>query len=134
MKIGITCGAFDLLHAGHVLFLKNCKDNCDSLVVCLQEDPTIDREWKNDPIQTIDERKIQLEGCRYVDQIVVYNTEKELKNLLKTLNWNIRFLGADYKDVPPEEITGFYLGLIKYFSRDHGWSSTELRDRIKNVN
>ena len=133
MKVGITCGTFDLLHAGHVLFLKDCRDNCDSLIVCLQGDPTIDRDWKNKPIQSIEERKIQLEGCRYVDNIVVYDTEKELFELFSRLNWDIRFLGEDYKDKHSHEITGFYLGIIKYFSRDHGWSTTELRGRIKNV-
>jgi len=130
---GITCGAFDLFHAGHVLFLKDCRDNCDTLVVMLQEDPSVDRKEKNKPIQSLFERKIQLEGCKYVNDILVYQTEEELYNWLEWIKWDIRFLGSDYENKSPEEITGFGLGPIKYFSRDHGWSSTELRNRIKDL-
>src|SRR3989344_2617280 len=94
---GFTCGAMDLLHAGHVLMLKECKEQCDYLIVGLQTDPTIDRPEKSKPIETLTERKIRLEGCKYVDKIVIYNTEKDLDKLLKKLKPDVRFVGADWK-------------------------------------
>ena len=87
---GITSGAMDLLHAGHVLMLKECKENCDYLIVALHVDPSIERSWKNKPIETLEERKIRLEGCKYVDEIVVYNTEEDLRNLLIKIKPDVR--------------------------------------------
>jgi glycerol-3-phosphate cytidylyltransferase len=128
-KIGFTCGAFDILHAGHILMLKEAKEQCDYLIVGLQTDPTIDRpDTKNKPIQTVDERRIQLEGCKYIDKIFIYKTEMELIDLLTFINPNIRILGADWKG---KEFTGKNLKIKCYFnSRNHNYSSTNLRKRI----
>ncbi|HEY0908470.1 MAG TPA: adenylyltransferase/cytidyltransferase family protein [Candidatus Paceibacterota bacterium] len=126
--VGFTCGAMDLLHAGHVLMLKECRSQCDKLIVALQSDPSIDRVAKNRPIQSMEERQIQLEGCRYVDEIVHYDTEADLVNLLKTIKPDVRFLGADWKD---KKFTGHDLPIKVIFnSRDHGYSSSDLRKRI----
>lgn len=129
MKKGITFGAFDLLHAGHVLMLKEAKTVCDYLIVGLQTDPTIDRPEKNKPIQTLEERKIQIEGCRYVDEIIVYDTEADLIDILEQLDWDVRFLSEEYKDAP---FTGREqtLNRCHFNSRGHSYSSTELRRRI----
>jgi glycerol-3-phosphate cytidylyltransferase len=132
LKIGFTCSAFDLLHAGHVLMLKEARQHCEYLIVGLQTDPSLDRPEKNKPVQSLVERKIQLEGCRYVDEVVVYQTEKELEELLTVLPINVRFLGADYRD---RDFTGRQVceqrGIeIYYNSRDHGYSSSGLRKRI----
>lgn len=128
MKIGFTCGAFDLLHAGHILMLKEAREQCDFLIVGLQSDPSLDRSDKNKPIQNLEERQIQLEGCRYVDEITFYNTEAELVELLRKLNPDIRILGADWQDRP---FTGHELDIPVYFnSRTHNYSSSELRQRI----
>jgi glycerol-3-phosphate cytidylyltransferase len=132
MKIGFTCGAFDLCHAGHVLMFKECKNYCDYLIVGLHTDPTIDRPEKNKPIQSIEERMIQLEAIRYIDRVVTYDTEKDLYELLSTNphNINIRIIGADWKDKP---FTGYDLPIETIFnSRDHSYSSSELRRRIAN--
>ena len=99
-KIGFTCGAFDLTHCGHYLMFKECKQQCDYLIVGLQTDPSIDRLDKNKPIQSLFERKIQLDSCKYVDKIVVYKTEKDLFKLLKKINPDVRFMGADWKGKP----------------------------------
>ena len=130
-KIGFTCSAFDLLHAGHILMLKECKEVCDYLIVGLQSDPSIDRFYKRKPIQTLEERKIQLEAVKYVDQVVLYETEEELLSLLLMLKPDIRILGADWKNQP---FTGHEIEDIEiYFNnRDHHYSSTELIERIKN--
>ena len=98
--IGFTCGSYDLFHAGHVLALKEAREQCDYLIVGLQTDPTIDRPYKNKPIQTIGERHIQLRGCKYVDEVWLYTTEAELYSFLQKNNRGIlkRFLGADWKD------------------------------------
>jgi len=132
MKKGFTCSAFDLLHAGHILMLKEIRGQCDFLVVGLQSDPTIDRPEKNKPIETLEERKIKLEGCKYVDEIIVYNTEAELIELLKKVNPDVRFLGEDWRG---KHFTGDDLPIqIIFNSRDHSYSSTDLRERILNSN
>lgn len=132
-KIGFTCSTFDLLHAGHVTMLEEAKRNCDYLIVGLQVDPTLDRpDSKNPPIQSIVERQIQLAAVKYVDEIVMYSTERDLEDLLLTLPINIRILGVEYKD---KDFTGKKIckqrGIeLLYNGRDHSFSSTSLRKRV----
>ena len=127
-RIGFTCGSFDLLHAGHVLMLEEAKRQCDHLIVGLQVDPSIDRPGKNKPVQSLEERKTVLRGIRWVDQIIMYATELELYERLSWLAPDVRILGADWKG---KEFTGHDLGHEIYFnSRNHGWSSAELRQRV----
>lgn len=128
LRRGFTCGAMDLLHAGHVLMLKECRSQCDYLIVGLQTDPSLDRPEKHKPIQSLEERRIQLEGCRYVDEVVVYETEADLITLLKKIKPDVRFLGADWKG---KKFTGYDLPIpVLFNSRDHGYSSSDLRARI----
>jgi glycerol-3-phosphate cytidylyltransferase len=128
-RVGIVASCFDLFHAGHVLMLMEAKDQCDRLVVALQSDPTIDRPEKNKPVQALSERYIQLEACKFVDQIVPYDTEADLYNLLAGFDWDVRFLGMDYYD--RADFTGADLDIpIHYCSRKHDYSSSGLRDRI----
>lgn len=135
MIMGFTCGAFDLLHAGHVAMLKECKEHCEYLIVGLQTDPTIDRPTsKNKPIQTVYERYLQLKGCEYVDEIIPYDTERDLENLLCIEDIGIRFLGEEYNNLN-FEATGQRICeerniQIFFTSRKHTFSSSELRDRI----
>jgi len=133
-RIGITCGAFDLLHTGHVAMFAECKQNCDYLIVALQNDPSVDRESKNKPIQSIFERQLQLSACRFVDDIVVYNTEKELEDIFKTLPIAVRIIGADYigKDFTAKQYCLDNDVDIVYNSRSHSFSTSELRDRVAN--
>lgn len=132
-KIGITFSTFDLLHAGHVAMLSEAKNHCDYLIAGLQTDPTIDRpDTKNKPIQSIVERQIQLAACRYVDEVVVYQTEQDLIDLLLILPLDVRILGVEYED---KEFTGKYEGhdrgiLHVFNSRDHSFSSSSLRKRV----
>ncbi len=129
MKIGFTCGSFDLLHAGHVLMLKEAKGVCDKLIVGLQTDPSIDRSSKNKPIQDLEERFIQLSAVRYVDEVIIYETEADLTALLNKLRPDIRILGKDHEG---KEFTGHELNIPLHFnSRDHKWSSSSLRERVK---
>ena len=128
-SIGFTCSCFDLLHAGHILMLKDAKKQCDKLIVGLQTDPTLDRAEKNKPIQTYEERFIQLEAVKYVDDIIKYETEEELYQLLKLMRPNIRILGSDYQD--GRYFTGMELNIpIYYHKRNHNYSSTNLRKKI----
>ena len=128
-RVGIVASCFDLFHAGHILMLMEAKENCDRLVVALQSDPTIDRPEKNKPVQALSERYIQLEACKYVDQIIPYDTEADLYNLLAGYDWDVRFLGMDYID--REEFTGSDLDIpIHYCARRHNYSSSGLRERI----
>ena len=131
-KIGFTASTFDLFHAGHIMMLKEAKKQCDYLIVGLQTDPTIDRPYKNKPVQTVFERYVQLKSCKYVDEIVVYATEKEILDILFSYPINIRILGEEYKD---KEFTGKHecidLGIeIYYNKRAHSFSTTELRQRV----
>ena len=130
---GFTCSTFDLLHAGHILMLKEIRELCDYLIVGLQTDPTIDRpDTKNKPIQSIIERRIQLEAIKYVDEIVVYDTEKDLEDIFTVYPINTRFLGKEYKgrDFTAKKLC-MDLGIkVHYNSRNHNFSSTELRERV----
>ena len=132
-KIGITFSTFDLLHAGHVAMLSEAKNHCDYLICGLQTDPTIDRpDTKNKPIQSIVERQIQLAACRYVDEVVVYQTEQDLRDLLLILPVNVRILGIEYAD---KDFSGkeecFDRGIeIVFNGRDHSFSSSSLRKRV----
>ena len=131
--IGFTCSTFDLLHAGHITMLKEAKSQCEYLICGLQTDPTIDRpNSKNKPIQTLVERWIQLEAVKYVDEIVVYQTEKDLEDLLLTLNMDVRIVGEEYRNT---NFTGKDIceqrGIELYYNkREHSFSTTELRERI----
>ena len=98
MKIGFTCGAFDLLHAGHIVMLKEARENCDYLMVGLQTDPSIDRQEKNKPVQSVYERFIQLSAVQWVDEVIPYDTEQSLRDLLQSQHIDIRFVGEDYID------------------------------------
>lgn len=130
---GFTCGTFDLFHAGHILMLGECKRSCDYLTVGIQTDPTLDRPDKNKPVQSIVEREIQVSGCKYVNGIVVYQTEKDLEELLMTLDINVRFVGIDHKDgfMTGEEICKKRGIKIVYNERNHNYSTTSLRERVK---
>lgn len=128
-KVGFTCGTFDLCHAGHVLMFKECKDMCDYLIVGLQTDPTIDRPSKNKPVQSLKERRLQLEAIKYIDEIVEYKSEMDLFLFLRARKPDVRILGIDWKDKP---FTGKNIPGIKnvFNSRNHNYSSSELRRRI----
>jgi len=131
-KIGFTCSTFDLLHAGHITMLEEAKHHCDYLIVGLQNDPTLDRPEKNAPVQSIVERQIQLAAVKYVDEIVIYNTEQDLVDLLLTLPIDVRVLGEEYKskDFTGKDIAKQRGSKIIYNGRDHSFSSTSLRKRV----
>jgi glycerol-3-phosphate cytidylyltransferase len=130
--VGFTCSTFDLLHAGHILMLAECKQICDYLIVGLQTDPTIDRpDVKNKPVQSIVERYVQLSAVKFVDEIIVYDTEKDLEDMLMFLPITMRICGEEYKE---KHLTGRDIcdnrGIKTYYnSRTHRFSSSELRQR-----
>jgi glycerol-3-phosphate cytidylyltransferase len=128
MKIGFVASCFDLFHAGHIMMLKEAKNQCDYLIVGLQTDPTVDRPEKNKPIQSIFERHIQLEACKYVDEIVVYATEKDLMDVLQSFPIDVRIVGEEYTH---KSFTGKELPIeIYYNKRRHSFSTSELRQRV----
>ena len=132
-KIGITFSTFDMLHAGHIAMLSEARNYCDYLIAGLQTDPTIDRpDTKNKPIQSVVERQIQLSACRYVDEVVVYQTEQDLIDLLLILPIDVRILGVEYED---KNFTGRNEGAGRgiqaiFNRRDHSFSSSSLRKRV----
>ena len=135
MKVGITFSAFDLLHAGHIGMLREARANCDYLIVGLQTDPTIDRpDTKNKPVQSLVERYTQLSGVKYVDEIIPYQTEQDLEDILAMYHISVRVLGEEYRE---KEFTGKDVcrkrGIELYFNkRDHRFSTTDLRERVSN--
>jgi len=132
-KIGFTCSSFDLLHAGHMLMLKDCKRVCDYLIVGLQSDPTTDPDSyrgkkKNMPVMSLEERKIILEGNKYIDEVFIYSDERDLYNNIKKLTYDIRIIGSDWEG---KEYTGHDLPHeIYYHKRDHDFSTSNLRERV----
>jgi len=126
-RIGFTCGAFDLLHAGHIVMLKEAKSECDHLIVGLQTDPSIDRQNKNQPIQSVFERYVQLSAVKYVDEIIPYDTEQSLLDLLEATLIHIRFIGEDWSE---KHFTGKGLHEVYYTSRAHSFSTTKLRKQV----
>jgi glycerol-3-phosphate cytidylyltransferase len=134
--VGFTASTFDLLHAGHVAMLREAKSHCDYLICGLQIDPSVDRSEKNSPVQSIVERYTQLSAIRYVDEIIVYASEKDLTDILELYTIHVRILGDEYKD---KEFTGRErcetLGIKLHFnSRNHRFSTTDLRKRLFTAN
>ena len=126
--VGFTCGAFDLLHAGHALMLEECKNHCDYLIVGVQSDPSKDRAEKNKPIMTYDERIILVKSNKWVDEVVLYNTENDLYDLLKQMRPDVRILGEDWEGEP---FTGYDLPIKTIFNkRGHDYSTRHLRRRV----
>lgn len=132
MKVGFTCSAFDLLHSGHIQMLRDAKEQCDYLICGLQTDPSIDRPEKNRPIQTVVERYTQLKAVGYVDEIIPYATEEDLKDILSMYHIDVRILGDEYreKDFTGKEICKRRDIALYFNKRDHRFSSSELRRRV----
>lgn len=133
-KIGITFSTFDLLHAGHIAMLREAKTKCDYLICGLQVDPSQDRPEKNSPVQTLVERWTQLQGVKYVDEIIPYQSEKDLEDILQLFKIDIKIMGSEYKE---KDFTGKTIcaqrGIEVYYnSRDHRFSSSDLRKRVAN--
>ena len=133
MIIGLTASTFDLLHAGHIAMLREAKTQCDHLICALQVDPSIDRSEKNPPVQTLVERWTQLDGVKYVDEIIPYQSEKDLEDILQMYNLDVRIIGEEYKN---GKFTGRAIcaarGIEIYFNkRDHRFSTSDLRLRVQ---
>lgn len=127
VKIGFTASTFDLFHAGHVVMLMEAKSLCDYLIVGLLVDPTKDRQTKNKPIQSVFERYIQVSACKWVNEVIPFETEKDLVDMILTINPDIRIVGEEYIG---KDHTGKGLCPIHYNKRRHSFSSTELRKRV----
>jgi len=128
---GFIASSFDVMHPGYALLLKECRDNCNYLVVGLHENPVWERQDKNSPIMSLHERFLVLKSIRYIDEIAPYKNESELLNLLKFYKPDIRFLGSDYKEGSPLKITGYKLCKnIHYIDRFHDYSSSVIRKKI----
>jgi len=132
MKTGIVTSTFDLLHAGHIMMIREAKEQCNYLIAALQVDPSIDRPEKNKPVQTLVERHVQLSAVKYIDEIVCYQTEKDLEDILEMFQLDVRILGDEYKN---KDFTGREIckrrDIELYFNkRDHRFSSSDLRKRV----
>ena len=135
MKIGFTASTFDLLHAGHISMLREAKTVCDYLICGLQVDPSIDRSDKKSPVQSLVERWTQLQGVKYVDEIIPYQTEQDLEDILQMFHFDVRILGEEYKrdTFTGRDICSARNIELHYNKRDHRFSSTELRTRLSNL-
>lgn len=125
---GVIAGNFDVIHPGYIRMFKECKEHCNHLTVLLHTDPSIERPNKLAPILSISERIEILTAIEYVDSVSIYNVESDLRDRLREMAPNIRFLGDDYKG---KKITGEELHIpIHYLDRSHGWSSTKFKQLI----
>jgi glycerol-3-phosphate cytidylyltransferase len=132
LRRGLIAGSFDLIHPGYIRMFQDAKTVCDYLIVALQDDPTIDRPQKNRPVQTKEERQCILQSIKYIDEVVFYSTEQELNGLLRDIKHDIRILGSEYKNT---QHNGWELGIpVHYHTRDHAWSCSALKEKIKNEN
>lgn len=133
MIVGFTCGAFDLLHPGHLALFKEARQHCDYLIVGLHTNPQTDRSYKNIPIQSMYERYVQLVSCKLVNQVIPYDTENDLENILAIESINVRFMGEEYlgQSITGQKICEERNIKIVYLNRKHSYSSTELRKRIE---
>jgi glycerol-3-phosphate cytidylyltransferase len=112
--------------------LKEARDHCDHLTVCIQVDPSRDRDWKNKPVQTVFERYIQVSACGHVDAVIIYETEQDLENILNIWDWDVRFIGEEYENSP---ITADWTReKCRYTHRRHDYSTSELRKRVMEAN
>lgn len=129
--VGVTAGSFDLTHSGHYLMFEECKGHCDYLIVFLQTNPNIDRAEKNVPVQSMNERYLQVRACKYVDEIIVYETEQDLYNLFCSIKFDKRFIGSDWqgKAFTGHDIPGMNEKVV-FNSRNHGFSTSGLRKRV----
>ena len=131
VKKGFVASSFDIMHPGYALMLKECKDNCHYLIAALHQNPKSERTDKNHPVMSLTERLIVLKSIRYIDELVVYESEEDLKNLLRLYRPDVRFLGDEYKELSPLKITGYiFCRNIHYINRSHGYSSSGLREKI----
>ena len=129
-KIGIIAGNFDVIHPGYVAMFKECKANCDKFIVLLHTDPSIERPNKLKPILSTEERIEMLRCFKQIDDVLTYNLESELRELITFVKPNVRFLGEDYKD---KDYTGKDLNIpVHWIGRDHGWSTTKFKLQITN--
>ena len=131
--VGFTWSTFDLLHAGHLLMLREAASVCDHLICGLQVDPTKDRPEKNKPVQSLMERYIQLQSIIYVDEIIPYSTERDLRDLLEHLPIDVRILGEDHMD---KQFTGNDIKhhRIYFNKRRNRFSTSNLRKAVSDKN
>jgi glycerol-3-phosphate cytidylyltransferase len=128
MTVGIIAGTFDLVHPGHIVLLRECKKKCDVLIVALHVDPSIERSYKNKPVMTVFERWTVLNAVEDVSTIIPYETERDLVNMYASIRPDFVFVGSDHAE---EDVTGSHLAEVVFVDRLHGWSSSELRSRLK---
>jgi|JI9StandDraft_1071089.scaffolds.fasta_scaffold365424_2 glycerol-3-phosphate cytidylyltransferase len=131
MQSGFICGVFDFFHYGHILALRECKSVCNHLTVAVNSAQNIDQKInpnKQKPVFSLEERMEILKECKLVDKVVAYHSEEELQELLKQGNYEVRFLGDDYKDRP---ITGReYTKHVHFLDRSHGLSSSLYKHKL----
>jgi len=113
--------------------LSEAKGECDYLIACIHADPNKENSNKNKPIQSLLERQIQVNACRYVDETIVYENEEDVRNILRTIPWDVRIIGEEYmnKHFTGKEEFNLPSKEVYYNYRQHTFSSSELRERIK---
>ena len=114
-RIGFTAGNFDLLHPGYIYTFETAKEHCDYFMVFLQRDPSLHRKSKYKPVIPLYERYKTLMAIKYIDEVVTYQTEEELLNLIEFYKPNLRILGDDYIG---KRFTGDHLPIEVFIQRE----------------
>ena len=127
-KLGFTAGNFDLLHPGYIYTFEEANRHCENFIIFLQKDPSEHRKSKYKPVIPEWDRYKALMSIKYIDEVFMYQTEKELLDLIMFFKPDLRILGEDYIG---KSFTGDNLPIdIIYTSRSHNWSTTKLKDLI----
>jgi cytidyltransferase-like protein len=129
LRKGIIASAFDVIHPGYIRMFKDAKLYCNHLTVALHEDPSAERSHKLQPVQSVEERTEILRSIKYIDDVVTYKVEEEYLDYLRSGDYNVRFLGTDYK-ISPYTGQDIAIDIVWLDRESHEYSSTKLKTQI----
>lgn len=128
-----TNGCFDILHVGHVRYLKKTKSYADVLIVALNSDKSI-RSIKGPdrPINNEDDRAEILNSLYFVDYVILFDEDSPM-NLLAKLKPDVHTKGADYtvETLPEAKVIMENGGRIEFISFVEGKSTSSIIEKIK---
>jgi D-beta-D-heptose 7-phosphate kinase/D-beta-D-heptose 1-phosphate adenosyltransferase len=124
MKIIWTNGCFDILHVGHIELFKYAKSLGDQLIVGIDSDARV-KELKGEsrPINNQFRRKILLESIKYIDKVVIFNSEDDLRSNIKNLSVDLIVVGDDYKN---KGVIGAEYATVMFFPKIPNLSSSAI--------
>ena len=118
-------GCFDILHRGHIELLAYAKSLGGKLVVGLDTDARVKQAKTSDrPFNSLEDRIYVMNSIRYVDEVVCFNTDKELEDMIKSYSPGIMVVGSDWKE--KKIVGGEFATHIVFFDRVGDYSTTRI--------